>query len=276
MGDTAGRLNSMLCMNRSSQVGPLPREQALHYRNELRTARAAASADAEGFKELLFALERIGMALIGKIGDLGKYRAAFVEVAAASSLSTDIPRDFPQWHSDFAALFEAVRDGRNDALHQGAFARTLTNHAILLALALEDALMAKLSTVSDFMVRNVSVASAWQPVSFIRQQMLLNAFSYMPVHVTRGGGAGWQLISEFAVAKYLRRGATDEQRKRRLATKVEDAAKSQELTFVPALTTRPETPVTEVILKLSAEPILVMDEERNDTIVGILTASDLL
>lgn len=255
---------------------PLPVEQAFHYRNELRTARAAASADSEGFRELLFALERIGMALIGKIGDLGKYRAAFVEVAAASSLSTDLPRDFPQWHSDFDALFESVRDGRNDALHQGAFARTLTNHATLLALALEDALMAKLSTVSDFMVRNVSVASGWQPVSFIRQQMLLNAYSYMPIYVTGTGGASWQLISEFAVAKYLRRGATNAERKRRLAATVDDATKSHELSLIPAQTTGPKAPVSGVIPELSAEPILVTDEDQRDTLVGILTASDLL
>lgn len=38
------------------------------------------------------------------------------------------------------ALYDLVEQGRNEALHQGAFARHLAEHAIELALALEDAL----------------------------------------------------------------------------------------------------------------------------------------
>ena len=40
----------------------------------------------------------------------------------------------------FSRLYDLVQDARNDALHQGAFARHLTIHAIGLALILEDAL----------------------------------------------------------------------------------------------------------------------------------------
>ena len=38
--------------------------------------------------------------------------------------------------------------------------------------------MSELHQVSDFMVRNPVCASMWQPLSFIRQSMLVNSFSY--------------------------------------------------------------------------------------------------
>ena len=70
----------------------------------------------------------------------------------------------------------------NDALHQGAFARHLTIHAIDLALILEDALRSfEEPRVSDYMVRNPLFAELWQPIGFIRQQMLANSFSFLPV-----------------------------------------------------------------------------------------------
>ena len=73
-----------------------------------------------------------------------------------------------------------LKDGRNDALHQGACARHLANHAVQLALVLEDALMPSEPKVSDFMVRDAICAAHWQPISFVRQQMLANSFSYLP------------------------------------------------------------------------------------------------
>ena len=70
-----------------------------------------------------------------------------------SPLADAIPDQHTTWHSKFSTTYEVVRDARNDALHQGAFARHLTNSVIQLALVLEDALMSNASTTGEFMVR---------------------------------------------------------------------------------------------------------------------------
>jgi hypothetical protein len=51
----------------------LNREVALHFRDQLREARALALRDSEAFDEILFVFERLGAYLYGATGDLGKY-----------------------------------------------------------------------------------------------------------------------------------------------------------------------------------------------------------
>ena len=156
-------------------------EVAGFFRDQFRQARATALQDAEGFQEIIFVLERFGAYLIGKIKDLGKYGEAIEREAMSSPLADAIPVQYNTWHSKFSTIYELVRDARNDALHQGAFARHLTNSVIQLALILEDALMSNASTVGEFMVREPICASFWLPLSFIRQQMLKNSYSYLPL-----------------------------------------------------------------------------------------------
>ncbi len=151
-------------------VNPLAHDAAIYFRNQLRGARALALRDAEAFDELLFSVERLGSALTNTIGALGhsKYQSAIAEVARQSPLAEEIPSQWREYHTPFHILYESVRAARNDALHQGAFARHLTVHAIQLAIVLEDALMQNLTTVGDYMVQNPVYAATWQPVGFIR------------------------------------------------------------------------------------------------------------
>ena len=137
-------------------------------------------------------------------------------------------------------LYDLVKDARNDALHQGAFARHLTSHAIELALVLEDALRRRLDSpvVGDYMVRNHVCAELWQPISFIRQQMLANSFSFLPV---KSSGRDWCLISDLDIATYL--GPDALKRKPRLAQTL-NAAK------IPLQLTKPcaiDTPLEEAL-----------------------------
>ncbi len=115
-----------------------------------------------------------GPILKGSIGDLGKYERKLSDLAGE--------QDEPKSITPFSLWFHLVRDARNDALHQGAFARHRTIHTIELALRLEDALRQQVpAIVENYMVRNPTCAECWQPISLIRQQMLANAFSFMPV-----------------------------------------------------------------------------------------------
>ena len=54
--------------------------------------------------------------------------------------------------------------------------------------------------ISQFMVRNVVEAKQWHPISYVREQMLTNAFSYLPIRYQDL----WKLIPDYSIARYLR------------------------------------------------------------------------
>ena len=157
----------------------LCREVRLHHRDELRQARAFALRDAEGFQAVLFAIERLGVKLEGRVGTPSEYKTELRKLSTESPLA----RPAASGARRFGKLFEGVRQGRNDVMHQGAFARHLTQSSVDLALILEDALMSKSARVEDFMVRSPERAFSWQPLAEIRRTMLLNSFSYLPVKI---------------------------------------------------------------------------------------------
>jgi hypothetical protein len=149
----------------------LSRAAAISFAGQLRLARHSALGDAEGFDEIIHTVERLGSYLtkekfgdLGANGDLGKYTNALAKLASNSGLA-HVP-DHQELLTPFDRLYELVRMARNDAMHQGVFARHHTVHATELAIILEDALTQfKNPTVGDFMVRNPVCAEVWQPVA---------------------------------------------------------------------------------------------------------------
>lgn len=259
-------------MSKDKQVTEtkLSADERVFFLEELRHARGIAAADNEGFQGLLFAFEGLGMRLTNEMIHLGGYREAITDFASESALFTEGPSE---WHTPFPSLYQYVKDARNDAMHQGAFARNLAAHAVQMALVLEDALMEKLSTVSEVMVRNPIVALPWQPVSFVRQQMLSNGYSYVPIWITTNGKPRWCLLWEGELARYLRLGQNKE-RKRRLAMSVETASKGNQLKLIAASTCSPDLSILAAVKRFKGNPLLVVDSKGN--IMGILSAADLL
>ena len=158
----------------------MERDAAVYFLNQLRQARAAVLRDAEAFEEIIFVVERIGLFLTHRVDTLKGYQKRIEDEAKRSPLSYEVPsKVLSKWadlHIPFTKLFDLVEDGRNWAMHQGAVARHLTNHATKLAIVLEDALMNDYDKVRDFMVENPVCAEMWQPLSFIRQRMLESSF----------------------------------------------------------------------------------------------------
>lgn len=244
---------------------------ALHYRDELREARLKTLRDAEAFEEIVFVLERMGVHLTGKTGDLGQYENAITKCALKSPLAKDIPKACKDWHTPFEGLYKLVREGRNDALHQGAFARHLTAWAIELATILEDALVNEAARVKDFMIRNPICAYMWQPVSAIRQIMLANSFSYLPV----AEGEQWYFISDYAVATFLRAAPCNTKRKERLACKLQAAREKQRDILCQAQTCRTSDLVRDVLKDSQGKPVLVLGDNSGE-LLGLVTPFDLL
>lgn len=258
----------------------LEEKQKQFYRDQLRSARAAALADAEGFLAVIHTLELMGQQMKGKVLDLGRYKNKLTCVADDSPLCDEVASKCPAYHTTFSALYDELRRARNDAVHQGAYARILTDHAVDLAIILEDALMpnSECSRVSQFMVRDVVKAEWWHPVSYARQQMLKHGFSYIPVWFENE----WRMLSEYSVAKYLR-GSPDKRNDRLVKTIKKAEAEKDGLKLPPVDEDHhivgPEKPVSSILGCIGASPILVIDSKDGDEknrLVGILTAADIL
>lgn len=193
-----------------SVVCTLKRDELRDYRDRLRKARYAALADAEGFSEICFTLEQLGVRLTGKANGLGNYLSA-IEAFVPSQM-TSLAEKEDNYLSRFSALFEIVRNARNDAMHTGAYARHVTQRAIELCILLEDGLMPKLnmldSTVGDYMVKEAIWISQTQPMARARQLMLTHSFSNLPVNL----GEKWYLLTEMALARYLAKAESVEDR----------------------------------------------------------------
>ncbi|HYH84655.1 MAG TPA: hypothetical protein VEX60_04180, partial [Pyrinomonadaceae bacterium] len=249
----------------------LNEQEATYFADQFKMARAAALLDGEDFKEILFALERFGSFLIHKADPLSQLMSAINEVACESPLAKEIPKKHKSWHIPFSDLYEMVMTARNDALHQGAVARHLTTHAIELSIILEDALMGEMKKVSYLMVRNPVCAYFWQPISFVRQAMLVNSFSYLPLQVE---GGRWTLISDRKVAQYLR--VNSDMRKERMAKTISQAHSDGDLKFEKASWCSSEDGTDKALIKMSHRPLLVHLPEQRKHLIGILSPFDLL
>lgn len=248
----------------------LSEEERRHFYWALRSARTTAFADAENYQQILFTIERLGSHLVGRIEALGYYQPCLKQLAENSVYSREVPLSKPSWHTSFEDLYETIREARNDALHQGVIARHLTSNLVLMSLILEDALMGKTGRKwADVMIRQVVVAQPWQPISYVRQQMLTYSISYLPI---RKDGS-WKLISDYEVAAYINHGKSSD-RKMRLIESVDEASRKG-LRLSDAKVCFPENLIDATVMReLDAKLIVVVEKDNN--IVGVVSPFDIL
>lgn len=259
---------------------PLSDVERQHYRDELRAGRYAALADAEGFEQICFALEALGLRLLGKEGDLGQYEHRIGSYARLSPVLTELAGTHPSGFKPFEALYATVRKTRNDNMHLGAYARHATHAAIELCIGLEEALMADVTpTVGHVMVKSVITVEPWRPVAHARQLMLMHSFSFLPVRQ----GQKWFLLSELALAQFLNVRPADV-RKRRLGMAIGEAVAHVpplELEEVPPdRLLAPSMTIDDVLQRARAGngPTLwlVVDAGREEHLAGVLSPFELM
>lgn len=247
-------------------------EATVYFRDQLREARAEILLDSEAYESIVLVLERIGRFLKPSSNGLAQCRDELDGIASMSPLAYSIPAKEPDFHLGFATLYEAVRESRNFAVHEGALARHLSTHALDCALVLEDALMSNMSTAGQFMVRNPATAAPWQPLSFVRQIMLANSFSYLPVQLNCTHFSGWHLVSDVSLARALR---STSERRSRLAMSLNEAIESEVIKVHRAKEIPVDTFIESILDTLNETPILVVSPKNGD-LIGIVTAFDLL
>jgi hypothetical protein len=284
----------------------MKRDPPVYFLNQLRQARAAVLRDAEAVDALIHVFERMGMFLRHGIRALGDYKGVLGSVAGLSPLANGLPKEF---HTSFDKLYNSVREARNSAMHEGAYARHLASHAVKLALILEDVLSNGLDkledalsngsdksrkltfpnlapedalmTIEELMVPNPICAEIWQPLSFIRQTMLESSFSFLPVQTTSEGESAWKLVSDLGLARYLRTAGNAKERKSRLVQPLADAQKTGGIQLLGTKPCGPEDLISDLFKQCDGHkgwdglPILVVRSSSAD-LLGILTPFDLL
>jgi len=258
---------------------PLTDTESRYYRDALRTARYAALADAEGFGSICFALEALGIRLLGTQGDLGRYEDRIGFYARLSPVLTEMAKMHPSGFKTFEDLYQTVRAARNDAMHNGAYARHATNAAMELCIGLEEALMVGVKrTVGSVMVNSPITIDPWQPVAHARQLMLMHSFSFLPMW----HAGEWWLLSELGLAKFLNVGAT--KKGVRLGMTIEQARNYQpSLEIVPVPTRRLLSPSSQIKGLLDEADTaqgptlwLITDIRRKGRLAGILSPFELM
>lgn len=131
------------------------------------------------------------------------------------------------------------------------------------------------------MIRNPACAELWQPVGFVRQQMLANSYSFLPVLCEDGR---WRLVSDTAVAQFLGPERCGVERKKRLSTSLK-AAISESLRLTETASVDGETALKEAFEILKDGPVFLVEnrpqvgqaDPHNPTrLLGIVTVFDLL
>ena len=249
-------------MVKAEGTNNLTDEVRIHFRDELRDARAVALRNVEDCTQIVVAIERLGQFLREEqSAGLGKYKGALNRIVRDGGRDLD---------DEFSPLFDTVCKGRNAAVHEGVFARTLTANTTGLAIILEDALMAKVDLVGAFMVRNPVCGLGWQPLSLVRHTLLTNSFSYLPVNTD----GHWCLLSDFSLARYLREGEMRARLQETLDRALEHAI-DKRIQLHEALLCKQNVPVTEALRECKGLPVLVTTDDYAH-LLGIATPFDLL
>jgi CBS domain-containing protein len=226
--------------------------------------------DAEDYYDALRAIELLGAAETGRVGTLKSYKRPLMEIAKRSATFESARRDRTGRFTSPDRLYSLLEGARNEAMHHGAYARLLARHCVDFCLMLEDGLVSNSDVIDDFIVREPVIAELWQPLSLVRQVMLRNSFTWLPIKNEDGL---WQLIGDAGVARMLRGVPNSGARKDRLAMTVGEAIANRELTLVEPLRVKPGTPVSQILKSQDWNVVLVVLDGR---VIGMATPFDLL
>lgn len=230
----------------------------------LREARTLILRDAEAFHEAATVLEQVGQVWGRKIhGGMAGYEEAihsFSEDAGADTIRV-------------GRLLNVVRNARNMAVHEGAWARHLSSRLIDLFLVLEEAIMTEMTTVGDVMVRNPVIAESWHMVAQVRREMLANSFSCLPIF----HDSEWRFITDANVMHYLGYSAGRKARNNLLEANLGELIDKNGIETIKADNCHPSVTIPELLKKMRHLPVLVSEDIGGENrIVGIVTPFDLL
>jgi len=253
----------------SAPAASLTKSQRVEFLARLRDARALVLRDGESFREASTVLEHIGQVIGGKMGNgLKDHETAIVSLANEAGQADE---------ESNIRLFNVVREARNKAVHDGAYARHLNSRLLDLLLLLEEAIMTNMDRVEDLMVRNPVSAEPWHLVSHVRKMMLTNSFSCIPIFKSKTGKDRWMLLQDAKLMHWIRSEPNKKKQKERLAMPVSVAITDHSLAVKGAICCGREISIGDLLTRMNEDPTLVTEKiEGEERLLGIITAFDLL
>ena len=243
-------------------------EKWLAMRRDLKARLTAYAVGRGTLAALIHEIERVVKYVEGDpraaLGGASGRMKDFVEGCPAA-----VHTGLPGW--EWSALYNAVRECRNDLMHSGTAAALAGTRTATLAVVLMEVLLSKDSdekTARHLMVTNPACAHGWQTLADVRRTMLLNDYWALPLRWKNGESETWRLVTAGRLGRYLLKGRKPGGQNPRLGEKVE---KTRCVTK-RAHTVRLSTPIVDVT-SLSL-PVLVLDEDG--ALQGIVTDFDLL
>ena len=149
------------------------RDRIRHTAEALRQARGRVLQGSSNFLDLVQVIERFGKEHWKKqnLKCINKKLAKLIDAWNTGGSPEEVRR-----------LLDTMREGRNEAVHEGTIGRRLARDCVRVSIMVEEALRrgAEMKAVSDHMVETVVHARMWQTLRTIRRTMMENEFSRLP------------------------------------------------------------------------------------------------
>ena len=149
------------------------RDRMRHTAEALRQARGRVLQGSSNFLDIVQVIETFGK--------------EHWEIKYLKRINKKLAKLIDAWNTggspeEVCRLLDAMREGRNEAVHEGTLGRRLARDCVRVSIMVEEALRreAEMKAVSDQMVETIVHARMWQTLRTIRRTMMENEFSRLP------------------------------------------------------------------------------------------------
>ena len=241
------------------------RDRMRHTAEALRQARGRVLQGSSNFLDIVQVIERFGKEHWEKkyLKCINKKLAKLIDAWNTGGSPEEVRR-----------LLDAMREGRNEAVHEGTLGRRLARNCVRVSIMVEEALRkeAEMKAVSDHMVETIVHARMWQTLRTIRRTMMENEFTHLPFE----NEGQWYTVCAKALCVY--RDQHRDEGKEVWSQTLRDAVEKTDkrLAVRNAVLVDLSQDIHEATMQLEGQGMLLVRGNCDKGVVGLLTAFDLL
>ena len=241
------------------------RERIRYTVEELRRARGRLLKGSSDFLEMVQVIENFGRDRWNthRLSQISPKLAGLIENQKACDSSGEV-----------MPLLDAMRDGRNEAVHTGTLGRRLARDCVRVGIMVEETLRreAGMKSVFEYMAESVVYAYLWQTLRTVRRTMMENEFTHLPFE----NGGQWHVVSAEALCIYRDncRRAENEIWSQKLREALEQ--EHCRLEAPKAILVERNECIRQAAKRIKGQGMLLVKGECDSGIVGVVTPFDLL
>ena len=241
------------------------RDRMRHTAEALRQARGRVLQGSSNFLDIVQVIETFGKEHweIKYLKRINKKLAKLIDAWNTGGSPEEVRR-----------LLDAMREGRNEAVHGGTLGRRLARDCVRVSIMVEEVLRreAEMKVVSDQMVETVVHARMWQTLRTIRRTMMENEFSRLPFE----NKGQWHTVDAEALCVYRDQHRNEGKDVWGQTLRVAKERTDNPLAVRDAVLVEFSQDIHEATKQLKGEGMLLVRGKCDEEIVGVLTAFDLL